>query len=90
MLSALILCARDVPAEVYSWTDESGSLHFTDDQTSIPPRYKDRARRRNDGSEERAWEYLASDSGADYLYDTSHITYLNRNRYQVLTKESYA
>ncbi len=28
-------------AEIYRWTDEKGTVHFTDDPTKIPERYSD-------------------------------------------------
>jgi hypothetical protein len=33
------------PAEVYRWTDEKGTVHFTDDSSKIPEPYSDRAER---------------------------------------------
>ncbi len=76
-------------AEIFSWTDDSGATHFTDSMETIPKKYRKQAEVR--GSEmERSWEYLATENGADFFYDPSSVTYMNRNRYQVITKESYA
>jgi hypothetical protein len=41
---ALLLLALSAPAlaDIYRWEDESGGLHFTDDPSSIPQRYRGR------------------------------------------------
>lgn len=37
---ALPLCAS---ADIYRWSDESGTVHFTDDVSNIPQAYRDKA-----------------------------------------------
>lgn len=91
---ALLICGvmAFVPAaraEVYTWTDESGIMHFTDSAESIPQKYRDKTAV-SDDENSRTWEYLASEYGADYYYDTSNVSYTNRNRFRVMIKESYA
>ena len=76
-------------AEIYSWTDESGNMHFTDRSESIPKKYRDKIEL-NEDENSRTWEYLASEYGADYYYDTSNVSYTDRNRFRVIIKESYA
>lgn len=88
-LCQIILCASVCHTEIYSWTDEAGSMHFTDSPESIPKKYQGKSKVRDDG-DSRTWEYLASDYGVDYYYDTSNVAYLNRNRHRVMIKESYA
>jgi clan AA aspartic protease (TIGR02281 family) len=39
----LSLWALPVEADVYKWTDESGRLHFTQDLSQVPARYRKRA-----------------------------------------------
>jgi hypothetical protein len=76
-------------ADIYSWTDDSGSTHFTDRPETIPKNYRKQAEVK--ASEiEHSWEYLASENGADFFYNPSSVTYVGRNRFQVMTKESYA
>lgn len=88
-LCQLLLFADLCRAETYSWTDEAGGMHFTDNPESIPKKYHGKSKVRDDG-ESRTWEYLASDYGVDYYYDTANVAYLNRNRYRIMIKESYA
>lgn len=89
-LSAFMAVAPAADAAVYSWNDDAGGMHFTDDPMAVPRKYKDKTQVREDGGSNRSWEYLASDSGADFSYDTLNVSYMNRNRYRVNIKESYA
>lgn len=88
-LCQVLLFAYVSYAEIYSWTDETGSMHFTDSPESIPKKYQGKSKIRDDDNS-RTWEYLASDYGVDYYYDTANVSYLNRNRFRVMIKESYA
>jgi len=36
--------APPASADIYRWEDEGGVIHFTDDPSSIPPKYKGKAR----------------------------------------------
>lgn len=89
LLWGLMSSAPAANAETYSWTDESGNLHFTDRPETIPKKLKAKIEVSDDDFS-RSWEYLASEYGADYSYDTANISYLNRNRFKVLIKESYS
>jgi|SRR6185369_7119737 len=89
LLGRVMLFVPAAWAEVYSWTDESGNIHFTDRSETIPKKYQDKIEV-SDDENSRTWEYLASEYGVDYYYDTSNITYSNRNRFKVMIKESYA
>lgn len=40
----LVLSAGPVPAEIYQWADESGTIHFTDDLSSVPASVRGKAR----------------------------------------------
>lgn len=42
-MSLLTLYATPVFAEVYNWTDSSGTVHFTDDRAAIPSKYRKKA-----------------------------------------------
>jgi hypothetical protein len=43
--AVLVLLAAGPPGEeVYTWTDADGSAHYTNDPTTIPQRYRDKAR----------------------------------------------
>jgi len=44
--AALVLgasCLHTAAAEVYKWTDESGQIHFAQDLSQVPPRYREAA-----------------------------------------------
>jgi len=85
----LLTCIPAVDAEVYSWTDESGNINFTDTPETIPKKYQKKVGV-SDDTTSRNWEYLASEYGTNYYYDASNVTYTNRNRYKIMIKESYA
>ncbi len=40
----LVLSAGTLRAEIYQWADESGTIHFTDDLSSVPPSVRGKAR----------------------------------------------
>ena len=44
MLALPALHAPPAGADIYRWEDESGVLHFTDDPSSIPPKYRGKSR----------------------------------------------
>ena len=44
MLAISTLLAPPVSADIYRWEDESGVIHFTDDLSAIPSKYKGKAR----------------------------------------------
>jgi Domain of unknown function (DUF4124) len=48
VLALTLLAALSVNAETYSWTDDKGVVSFTDDPTSIPPKYKAKAKKSED------------------------------------------
>lgn len=41
MVALLAIAAPDAGADIYKWTDDQGTLHFTDDPTTIPPSKRD-------------------------------------------------
>ena len=43
----LLLASESVPAEIYQWKDERGTLHFTEDESAIPERYREQAQKRS-------------------------------------------
>jgi hypothetical protein len=43
LLLSAVLAVPAEGGELYRWTDERGRVHFTDDLTRVPPRYRDRA-----------------------------------------------
>lgn len=47
LLAAICLLATPLLAqEIYRWTDENGSVHFTDNIYSVPEKYRDQAQKR--------------------------------------------
>lgn len=44
-LTAVGLWVTPALAETYRWTDESGGVHYTDELSSIPERYRSKAQR---------------------------------------------
>ena len=44
MLAFSPLLASTASADIYRWEDESGVIHFTDDPSSIPAKYKGKSR----------------------------------------------
>jgi len=42
----LLLASESTPAEIYQWKDEKGTLHFTEDESAIPERFRDQAQKR--------------------------------------------
>ncbi len=40
----LVLCSGPASAEIYQWVDEQGTIHFTDDASSVPPARRGSAR----------------------------------------------
>jgi len=47
MLMVLVCgLAAEGTAEIYTWVDRDGQVHFTDDYALVPPEYRDRAQSR--------------------------------------------
>jgi hypothetical protein len=44
-VAGILLFAAPLMAETYSWKDESGTVSFTDNYTSIPAKYRKKARK---------------------------------------------
>jgi hypothetical protein len=44
MLALSAFLAQPASADIYRWEDESGVIHFTDDPSSIPAKYRGRSR----------------------------------------------
>ncbi len=42
------IMAGPVNAETYTWTDQSGTVHFTEDYSSVPKKYRKKVGRRGD------------------------------------------
>ncbi len=50
LMAALILLFVDCPArakEVYKWVDEKGTVHFSEDESSVPEKYRDQLEKRS-------------------------------------------
>ncbi len=45
-LFVMILISQPVQAEIFKWIDEKGTVHFTEDPSTIPEKYKEKARSR--------------------------------------------
>jgi clan AA aspartic protease (TIGR02281 family) len=46
LLAILIVLALSASAEMYKWVDEKGTVHFTDDISSIPEKYRENVEER--------------------------------------------
>ena len=46
VVALIFLFASFVGAEIYKWVDEKGSVHFTDDPTTIPEKFKNQTNSR--------------------------------------------
>lgn len=42
--TSVVLLTSPATAQLYRWTDDAGTVHYTTDLASIPPAYRDRAR----------------------------------------------
>ncbi len=42
MLAVLWLCQTPLWAGIYKWKDDQGKIHFTDDKSRIPLKYRER------------------------------------------------
>ena len=50
LMVALILLFMDSPSrakEVYKWVDEKGTVHFSDDESSVPEKYRDQLEKKS-------------------------------------------
>jgi len=43
-LAALLLATSSFSQQMYRWTDDKGTIHFTDDLSKIPDRYRDQVK----------------------------------------------
>lgn len=50
--SVTLLCAGSAFAETYIWEDAAGTIHFTEDLTRVPAKYRKKVRVRGDVSSE--------------------------------------
>lgn len=48
VLALLLYMAPSAQAETYTWTDDRGVISFTDDPNMIPPKYRVKAKQRED------------------------------------------
>jgi clan AA aspartic protease (TIGR02281 family) len=66
VLAAPCLLAAPASAEVYTWTDERGQVHMTDDLSTVPPQYRKGAERPDqaEASLDRRWNHLPRESPA--------------------------
>jgi uncharacterized protein (UPF0335 family) len=51
--------------EVYRWVDEKGTVHFSEDASSIPERYRERIEKKSMSEESRETEKKAKGRGRD-------------------------
>jgi len=57
------IMAGPVKAETYTWTDKSGTVHFTEDYSSIPKAYRKKVGRRGDMGAVAPDQDLAGEAG---------------------------
>jgi len=46
LIGLILYCAVSWGQEIYQWTDEKGTLHFTDDMSLIPERYRNQVQKK--------------------------------------------
>ncbi|MBI3325434.1 MAG: thermonuclease family protein [Nitrospinae bacterium] len=46
LLLLMLMLVPEVGADIYTWTDQSGEAHFTDNDALVPPEYRDRVQSR--------------------------------------------
>jgi clan AA aspartic protease (TIGR02281 family) len=65
-LALSCLLVAPAAAEVYTWTDEQGRVHMTDDLSTVPPQYRKGAERPEPAEAEpdRRWNQVPSESPA--------------------------
>lgn len=49
--SLILATAVSAGAEIYSWTDEQGTVHFTEDRGAVPSKYRGKLRKTDDNGE---------------------------------------
>jgi hypothetical protein len=49
VLAAILLAATPLLAETYSWTDDRGTINFTEDFSQVPKKFRSKVRIRSDG-----------------------------------------
>ena len=64
LLALVLLAPAPAAAELWRWTDESGTVHFTAERDAIPPRYRDAASALEHPSARPAQEVPAAEPGA--------------------------
>jgi len=52
VIGMVLALAAPLYAESYSWVDDSGTFHFTEDYSRIPKKYRNKVNRRGDMSEQ--------------------------------------
>jgi len=43
LAAGALLCAAPLMADTYSWTDQQGTVHFTEDYSRVPAKYRKKA-----------------------------------------------
>ncbi len=69
--AAVLACLLAVPAaagEIYSWRTENGAYAFTDDEKSIPARYREEAQRHSTAALDDYERFTPEDSAAKQGY----------------------
>jgi hypothetical protein len=46
VITCILTTAPLVSAEIYNWVDEKGTVHFTEDSSTIPEKYRDQTKSR--------------------------------------------
>lgn len=87
----IVFCAF-ADAEIYKWTDEKGTVHFTEDPATIPEKYRDQAKGRLTEDdlmsiEERALEKDKGEKAAKDRLDTSDKAYEESLKEERLRRE---
>src|SRR5512136_51909 len=68
LMGALILLPMVYPLEakeVYKWVDEKGTVHFSEDASSVPERYREQIEKKSMSEEARGTEEKAKGKGQD-------------------------
>jgi len=68
LMGAMILIPRVCPSEakeVYKWVDEKGTVHFSEDESSVPERYREQIEKKSMSEEAKGTEEKVKVGGQD-------------------------
>jgi clan AA aspartic protease (TIGR02281 family) len=60
-----LTCAATASAEIYRWTDAGGTLHFSQDLSQVPPKYRSQAQQKSSSSSTGSFQTFAPPASRD-------------------------